>query len=317
MHPDRPAPRPADSCPEAFRLHLGRCLRGELSPEMALMHLLIGTKDPERVAAVLSRLDEEMQADPHRDERSAQRLSRLAQLAGENKRGGEAVISILELNLDHGGTAPSPEEGIARWASLFDRAVRRNAEASVALYALGNPDLLRHATAEIVERMREWGLLGPDRALLEIGCGIGRFPQALAREASSVTGIDISAGMIETARRRCAGLANVRLVECSGRDLSLFEDDGFDVVFAVDAFPYLVQSGMALAERHVREAARVLKAGGDLLILNFSYRGDLDMDRSDMARLAAESGFRVLRNGTHEFTLWDGAAFHLVKDARS
>jgi ubiquinone/menaquinone biosynthesis C-methylase UbiE len=198
---------------------------------------------------------------------------------------------------------------------MFDRAVGRHAEASVALYALGNPALLREATAEIVRQMRDWELLGRGRDLLDIGCGIGRFEEALAGAAASVIGIDVSAGMVEAARTRCAGLPNVRLLQCSGRDLASFADASFDLVFSVDAFPYLVQSGMSLAERHVAEAARVLRPGGDLLILNFSYRGDLAAVRADVARLAAASGVVVARDGARPFALWDGAAFHLRKSA--
>ena len=43
---------------------------------------------------------------------------------------------------------------------------------------------------------------------------------------------------------------------------------------------------------HFQEAARVLKPSGHFLILNFSYRGDLDADRADISRLAARAGFR-------------------------
>ena len=294
-------------CPAHLRPPLIRCARGELPPAVALMRILVEARDAAEAAVALRRAVESgAEAD------AAARLGETARLLNANPQAWATVKSILS-DLDHGGTAPSPEDGIARWAELFDRAVRISPEASVALYSLGNPDLLRATTAEIVGRMRDCGLLGAGRDLLEIGCGIGRFQEALAAQARTVVGIDISREMIETARRRCAGLANVRLLVTSGRDLSPFADGSFDLVFAVDSFPYLVQSGMALAERHLRGAARVLRPGGDVLILNFSYRGNLDADRADLARMAAETGFSVRRNGMRDFTLWDGAAFHLRK----
>jgi ubiquinone/menaquinone biosynthesis C-methylase UbiE len=77
-----------------------------------------------------------------------------------------------------------------------------------------------------------------------------------------------------------------------------------------------VQSGTGLADTHIAEAARVLKPGGDLLILNFSYRGDPARDRADLRRLAGANGFAVMREGTRAFTLWDGAAYHLAKRKR-
>jgi ubiquinone/menaquinone biosynthesis C-methylase UbiE len=162
--------------------------------------------------------------------------------------------------------------------------------------------------------MRSGGLLGRGRKVLDIGCGIGRFEAALASEVEHVVGIDISAEMIKLARQRCAELANVRFQRCSGRDLSLFDDGSFDLVLAVDCLPYLAQAGMTLVERHLAEAARVLRTPGDLVIVNFTYRGDPARDRADVERLAHASGFDVLRAGTREFSLWDGLTFHLVKN---
>jgi hypothetical protein len=60
----------------------------------------------------------------------------------------------------------------------------------------------------------------------------------------------------------------------------------------------------------MREAARVLRPGGDLLIFNLSYRGDLDCDRADLAALAGDR-FAVVRDGTRDLRLWDAPAFHL------
>jgi hypothetical protein len=70
---------------------------------------------------------------------------------------------------------------------------------------------------------------------------------------------------------------------------------------------------MALLESHFREAARVLRAGGDLVVLNLTYRGDLARDREDARRLAAHGGLDLLRNGSRDLALWDGASFHLRK----
>jgi ubiquinone/menaquinone biosynthesis C-methylase UbiE len=127
----------------------------------------------------------------------------------------------------------------------------------------------------------------------------------------SIVGTDISATMLETSRRRCAALANVSFRQSSGHDLREFEDASFDLVLAVDTFPYIVHSG--LAERHMAEAARVLRQGGDLVILNYSYRGDPERDRADVLCFGDRYGFEVLRDGARPFTLWDGLAFHLVK----
>jgi ubiquinone/menaquinone biosynthesis C-methylase UbiE len=149
--------------------------------------------------------------------------------------------------------------------------------------------------------------------VLEIGCGIGRFVAALAPHVDHVTGLDMSPEMIARARERCAGLPNVLLGVSSGRDLSGVPDGAIDLILAADVFPYLVQTGAEIVDHHVREAARVLKPGGHLVILNFSYRGDLKRDRSDVAVLAARRGFAFRRSASDDFSLWDAATFLLEK----
>ena len=119
--------------------------------------------------------------------------------------------------------------------------------------------------------------------------------------------------MIEAARRRCAGLENVHLAVSSGRDLAGFADGAFDLVFAVDSFPYIHYAGPALVETHFREAARVLRPGGELAIFNFSYRDDVPTDRREVARLCPACGLTLLANGEQPFRRWDGIAFRAQK----
>ena len=301
-----------DRSPAPFRAALLRCARGEAPPNVAVMQLHAAARSPGQAEAVLVDALDACRREPAADADMVARLGAARAVARSHPQAFATVKAVLG-GVEHGGTAAAPEQGVAHWAALFDSAAARSAEGSVALYALGDPELLRAATDEVVELLRQARLLGADRDVLDIGCGIGRFEAALAGEVRSAVGIDISAAMIAAARTRCAGLANVSFARCSGRDLSLFGDASFDLVLAVDAFPYLVQSGMALAATHVGEAARVLRPGGHLLILNFSYRGDADLDRADVARLARASGFAVLRAGTREFRFWDGLAFDLAR----
>ena len=209
--------------------------------------------------------------------------------------------------------APDEADEVERCRRLFDRLVGESPEASVALYSLGDSRLLGAATREVVLLLDRLVVLGPEWQVLEIGCGIGRLQQALAGRMAGITGIDIAPRMIEVATRRCAGLPNVTLLETSGRDLSPFAAGSFDAVLAIDAMPYLYRAGTALVVTHFAEVARVLRADGDFLILNLSYRGDLELDRQDAHQLAAAAGFAILRNGTRDLELWDGATFHLRK----
>ena len=209
---------------------------------------------------------------------------------------------------NHAGIASAPE-----WAAIFDRLAAEAPDAGSALYALGSPALLAEATAEVVDRLARWGLLGPDRDVLEIGCGSGRFLEALAPQCKSLLGLDLSPGMAARARERCAGLPNVRVLVTEGRDLALVPDASVSVVLAADVFPYLHKAGPEVAARHVAEASRVLRPEGALAIFNYSYRGDLARDRAELAGLSAAHGLTLAIDGARLLRLWDAPAWLLRK----
>jgi SAM-dependent methyltransferase len=287
---------------EGARAILSRCEAGTISPAVALMQLLIEAEDAEVVARFV---DGETASSP-----AANEIRRLL----ESKRSGaDRVAAMLASGVDRPPVDATVAEGIAFCRRLFDWSVTQSEEASVALYSLGDATLLGSATEEIVDWLEAEGVLGATRDALDIGCGIGRMEIALATRVRSVTGIDVSRGMLERARARCSGLANVRLMESGGEDLRELGAASFDLVLVVDVFPYLVQSAFALAATHVAEAARVLRPGGDLVILGFSYRGSRDQDIADVARLAEAHGFAMAVEGRAAFTLWDGLAFRLLR----
>lgn len=279
---------------------LDRHIAGNLPANVALMQLLVeATSAEEAERALEDRIE-------RADEAARERLATLLALLRAHP---DAWATIRGVMAEAEHDAPAGPDGPGHWAAVFDRLARNKPEASVALYALGSPDLLQAATAEVVERLRAWGLLGPERRLLEIGCGIGRFTLALAPEMAEVVGLDVSGEMIAEARRRAAGFPNARFARTEGRDLADIPSAHVDLVLAADVFPYLVASGGGLAERHIEEAARVLRPGRALLILNYSYRGDDALDRADVAAAFARSGLALERDGTRDLTLWDAAAY--------
>jgi ubiquinone/menaquinone biosynthesis C-methylase UbiE len=203
--------------------------------------------------------------------------------------------------------------GIKEWAQLFDRAAKVSPEASVALYSLGDPALLDEATREVSTALRRWGLLGRDRVALDIGCGIGRFEAALAPELGFILGLDISAEMLMRARSRCADLPNAAFLQSDGRNLATIASGCLDLVLAIDSFPYVVACGERATQALLSEIARVLRLGGDVLIANFSYRGDIARDRAELLSDAQAAGLVEKRHHPRPFRSWDGVVFQLGK----
>jgi ubiquinone/menaquinone biosynthesis C-methylase UbiE len=282
-------------------------LTDEISPVIALSRLLLAmggaAETEDLLASVARRWGRPL--DP--------RLREMAVLFHDHREGCERVADMLREHPDPMRMSGPPEEVVATFRRFFDRSVARNEEASVAAYSLGDSAILARTAAEVVDRFAEWGLLGPERATLEIGCGIGRMQAALSPHVAEAYGIDISPKMVEVSRRRCAGLPNVSFAVTSGRDLADFPAERFDLVYAVDSFPYVHQAGAAVVESHFHEAARVLRDGGEFVILHFSYRDNTAADRAEVRKLSRAAGFTVVMNGAQPFKVWDGVAFRMRK----
>lgn len=277
------------------------CLDGRISPHIAVAHFLFAGARTAEIEAALA------ECAPH------SRLEQVRTLL----LGREAQIDALSAQValtsaDHNAFGATPAEGIARIASFFDRAVAVSPEASVALYSLGDPAILAAATAEILEWLETEDLLRPDADVLDLGCGFGRVAAALASRCRSVLGLDVSAGMVAEARARFGDFENLRFEQTGGQDLALLADEVFDLVLAIDSFPYLVQAGEAVVAQHLTDARRVLREQGALVILNLSYEDDA-RDAARAAEWAAAFGFRMAVADPNPFRLWDGSAYVLAR----
>lgn len=104
--------------------------------------------------------------------------------------------------------------------------------------------------------------------LLDVACGTGDFSIAACRAGvRQVTGIDISANMVNIGRKKVAeaGLAGQIDLRSGDSEAMEFGDNTFDTVtvaFGVRNFEHL--------EQGLREMYRVLRPGGKVIILEFS-----------------------------------------------
>jgi len=154
------------------------------------------------------------------------------------------------------------EETVLATGRFFDDALRISPHASVALYSLGNAALLQRATDEVVDYMRSRHLLGPRKRTLELGCGAGRMQFALAPHVMEAAGADVSAAMIAAAQKRRGPLTGVRFFHAPAHRLAAVRDGQYDVVFAVDSFPYIVNAGPTMVASTFAEMRRVLSPNG-------------------------------------------------------
>jgi SAM-dependent methyltransferase len=116
------------------------------------------------------------------------------------------------------------------------------------------------------------------RRLLDIGTGTGRVLELLAPRCRMALGIDASKAMLALARSRLSG---PDLVHCSVRLADMYRlplaDSSFDTVVLQMVLHYAEDPGGAIAE-----AARVLRPGGELIVIDLAAHSRQDL----LAKLA-------------------------------
>ncbi len=109
--------------------------------------------------------------------------------------------------------------------------------------------------------------------LLDIGCGTGHLLERVAPLVDSALGVDASREMLALAHTRLAerGFANISVRQADMYRLPL-PDAGFDVATLQMVLHYAEDPAAALAE-----AARVLKPGGRLIVVDLAAHQDSEL----------------------------------------
>jgi 2-polyprenyl-3-methyl-5-hydroxy-6-metoxy-1,4-benzoquinol methylase len=97
---------------------------------------------------------------------------------------------------------------------------------------------------------------------LDFGCGVGRLSQALAKYFSTVDGVDISPSMIDLAKKYNRFENKVTYHLNNKNDLTLFNDNSFDLIYTTDVFQHMSPKYM---EGYLCELLRILSHDGILI----------------------------------------------------
>ena len=162
------------------------------------------------------------------------------------------------------------EDAYARWAPIYDRVFT----------AVMRPG--RRAAAAAVNRI--------GGRILDVGVGTGLELPMFGPQAR-ITGVDLSAPMLEVARKRVAdlGLTNVEDLRVMDAMNLEYADASFDAVVA----PYVL-TVVPDAERTLDEMARVVRPGGEIILVNHigAERGVIAMIEAWLGQRSASLGWR-------------------------
>lgn len=111
-------------------------------------------------------------------------------------------------------------------------------------------------------------LLPASWTVADLGCGTGDFAARLARQAARVHAVDRSTAMLKTAERRHGEIENLTFWPSELSELVL-ADDSCDAAFLTLVLTYQADAAPVL-----REAARVLRPGGLLVVVDLAPHGD-------------------------------------------
>lgn len=99
-----------------------------------------------------------------------------------------------------------------------------------------------------------------DKKVLDAACGPGKYAELMSVKGAIVIGFDMSANMVELARKRNVKNATF-FVHDLAKPLDMFADQSFDIVLCALALHYIEDWSLT-----IQEFNRVLKPAGQLII---------------------------------------------------
>jgi SAM-dependent methyltransferase len=159
--------------------------------------------------------------------------------------------------------------------------------------------------SEVAECVKKEVAVTGEMTVLDYGCGTGLVTLCLQPLVRSITGADLSDGMLEILRGKieASGLTNVKAVLLDP-DREIFPAESFDLVVSSMTLHHVENVARLLADFH-----RVLRSGGVLAVADLdaedgSFHGHglaaahSGFDRDRMRGMLEEAGFREIREVT-------------------
>lgn len=107
--------------------------------------------------------------------------------------------------------------------------------------------------------LKGFGIQGSGNTAIDIGCGVGRFTQALGRRFDKAIGIDVSDDMVAQAQAASAGSSNLTFIATDGVSLPQ-PSSSADFAWSYEVFQHMPSH--EVIESNLREIRRILRPSG-------------------------------------------------------
>lgn len=133
------------------------------------------------------------------------------------------------------------------------------------------------------------------KIICDVGCGGGILTEALAREASSVHGIDMNESAIQTAKLHgeSQGIHNIKYHVTTSEDFADENTEKFDLVTCLEMLEHVPDP-----ESIIRACAKLVKPGGKVFFSTLNRTAPAYLK----AVLTAEYILNILPKGTHDYS---------------
>jgi ubiquinone/menaquinone biosynthesis C-methylase UbiE len=192
----------------------------------------------------------------------------------------------------------SRNSGVVHWAARYDLLVW--------LMVFGRERRFR-------EKLLEPARLQTGESVLDVGCGTGSLAMVAKRRVGptgTVAGIDASKEMIARAKRKAEKARLDIAFEIASADSLPVRDASFDVALCTVTLHHLPRS---IRTGAVREMGRVLRPGGRMLLVDFSFKrhrtlaGHLHrhsaVKPNELLAITGDAGMDVVESGS--LGMWD------------
>lgn len=127
-----------------------------------------------------------------------------------------------------------------------------------------------------------------NKAVLDLGCGTGKYMALLANAAKSYCGLDISPEQIAIAKKKVQGLKNVSFI-CSSAEKITLPDRSMDCIISCWAISTI--NGFDRKSSALKEAERVLRPNGCIYLIENDIGGEFEEIRGWYPNISRTKGY--------------------------